>query len=73
MFEGRLEGYDNATNVVISLCQEITISKDQEPKMYDLGVYMIRGGTVVCVGEVEKKVEWKDIRGDALKDTKNPL
>lgn len=73
MFEGKLEGFDNATNVVISLCQEIIVSREEEPKKYELGVYMVRGGTVVCIGEVTEEVEWKDIRGDKLKGTKNPL
>ena len=35
----------------------------------------MRGGNVVCIGEVDDAVEldWSAIRGAELKDTKNPL
>lgn len=37
----------------------------------------MRGGNVVCIGEVDedldKEVDWMTVKGDELKDTKNPL
>lgn len=40
-----------------------------------LGVYLLRGGSVVCIGEVDEMadIEWMKVTGDELKDTKNPL
>lgn len=36
---------------------------------------MIRGGGVVCVGDVEEveDFEWGKVKGSPLKDTRNPL
>ncbi|EGV61519.1 snRNP Sm protein [Yamadazyma tenuis] len=78
LFEGKLEGIDNATNIVISNCIERIArvkGTDDKYQQLDMGLYMLRGGTVVCIGEVDESipVDWENLTGDKLKDTKNPL
>lgn len=74
LFEGTLESFDHSTNIVISSTIERVIYPDEENQMLALGVYLLRGGSVVCIGEVDEKieVEWMELNGE-LKSTKNPL
>lgn len=76
LFEGVLQGCDKQSNVVISSCVERVIDEDDEDNQeLDLGIYFLRGGMVVCVGEIDddEKIDWLKIKGATLKDTKNPL
>lgn len=75
VFEGILECYDHSTNIVISHTMEILIYPDGENQLISLGVYLLRGGNVVCVGEVDGDIEldWMMIHGEELRTTKNPL
>lgn len=54
---------------------ERVIYPDDENQMLLLGVYLLRGGTVVCAGEVDESehVDWMKVKGQELKGTKNPL
>jgi U6 snRNA-associated Sm-like protein LSm8 len=78
-FVGTLEGYDKSTNILLSNCIERIIypEEDEENQDVPLGLYMLRGGNVVCVGEIDadldSKIEWLKVQGNVLKDTKNPL
>lgn len=46
----------------------------EDAQEIELGVYVIRGDSVVCVGEIESKVDWTTINTACeLKGTKNPL
>ncbi|KAL1571420.1 U6 snRNA-associated Sm-like protein LSm8 [Candida albicans P76067] len=80
-FEGILEGYDKSTNIILSNCIErIIYSKDDEEgenQEIPLGVYIMRGNEIVCVGEIDdelyKSINWETLKGHALKSTKNPL
>lgn len=75
LFEGKLESFDHSTNIVISETIERVIYPDEENETLQLGVYLLRGGNVVCAGEIDESIEvdWANINGDELKDTKNPL
>lgn len=79
LFEGILQGYDRQTNIVLSDCIEriLTDELNEENQEIDLGVYMIRGGAVVCVGLVDevqdRDIDWMLVKGTPLKGTKNPL
>ncbi|ODV78643.1 U6 snRNA-associated Sm-like protein LSm8 [Suhomyces tanzawaensis NRRL Y-17324] len=77
LFEGILQGFDKSTNIIISNCIErIIYDDDEENQEIALGLYMMRGGTVVCVGEIDEEaaqgVDWLSVKGE-LKGTKNPL
>ncbi|KAK6201293.1 uncharacterized protein RJT21DRAFT_1239 [Scheffersomyces amazonensis] len=79
LFEGILQGYDKSTNIVLSDCIErIIYSEANEPNQeIEMGLYLMRGGNIVCVGEVDEEqddeLDWINIKGDTLKGTKNPL
>lgn len=79
LFEGILQGYDRQTNIVLSDCIErILYDTDaEENQEIELGVYMVRGGAVVCVGLVDevrdKDIDWMLVKASPLKGTKNPL
>ena len=80
-FEGILVGYDKSTILILSNCIErIIYSKDDEEgenQEIPLGVYIMRGNEIVCVGEIDdelyKSINWETLKGHALKSTKNPL
>lgn len=73
---GKLEGYDHLTNLILSSAQERIISSvtDDDGSIEDLGLYVIRGDLVCCVGEIEetidKEVKWEKVRGQSLVKTK---
>lgn len=48
---------------------------EEDNQEIPMGLYMMRGGNVVCIGEVDEDVEfdWTKVKGDELKGTKNPL
>ncbi|KAM9899290.1 hypothetical protein OXX80_006957 [Metschnikowia pulcherrima] len=75
LFEGTLSSFDHSTNIILSDTIERVIYPDGENQMLSLGVYLLRGGSVVCVGEVDElaDIDWMEIHGEDLKDTKNPL
>lgn len=75
LFEGKLESFDHSTNIVISSTVERVVYKDDENQLLPLGVYLLRGGSVVCIGEIDETVEldWMEVKGEDLKGTKNAL
>ncbi|EGW32249.1 uncharacterized protein SPAPADRAFT_50817 [Spathaspora passalidarum NRRL Y-27907] len=80
-FEGVLQGYDNSTNIILQDCIErILYSEedvDEENQEIPLGLYIIRGGEVACVGEIDPAkyatIDWSTLKASTLKTTKNPL
>lgn len=75
LFEGTLECFDHSTNLVIAHTVEWIIHANEENESLPLGVYLLRGGSVVCVGEVDETqgLDWMSVKGDDLRGTKNPL
>lgn len=79
-FEGTLQGYDKSTNIILTECVERIIYSEEENEENQailLGVYLMRGGEIVCIGEIDedkyKQIDWMAIKGQPLKGTKNPL
>lgn len=76
-FTGILKGYDHSTNLILANTKERVLYEDDSPDIIDLGVYMLRGETVVVCGlidnEVDQQIDWTKVRGKPLKSTKNPL
>ena len=82
-FEGILEGYDKSTNIILSNCIERIINspedeeEEEDNQEIPLGVYIMRGNEVVCIGEISdelyKTINWMTLNGQPLKTTKNPL
>ncbi|KAK6461547.1 hypothetical protein DFJ63DRAFT_185137 [Scheffersomyces coipomensis] len=79
LFEGILQGYDKSTNIILSDCIERIIypEPEEENQEIPMGLYLMRGGNIVCVGEVDEQqddeLDWMKIKGENLKGTKNPL
>ncbi|KAG2734430.1 hypothetical protein G9P44_002436 [Scheffersomyces stipitis] len=78
LFEGTLSGFDKSTNIILNNCVERIIyseSENEENEELPLGLYLLRGGTIVCIGEIDEEslVDWSTVKGDRLKGTKNPL
>lgn len=76
-FIGTVQGYDDKTNVVLSDTIERIIHEDEEPESIPMGLYLVRGGSIVLVGGVEedidKDIDWSKVRGQPLKTTKNEV
>lgn len=75
LFEGILLSYDHSTNMILADTIERVIYPDEENQMLLLGVYLLRGGTIVFAGEVDEseQIDWMTVKGQELKGTKNPL
>ncbi|ODQ46661.1 hypothetical protein PICMEDRAFT_33877 [Pichia membranifaciens NRRL Y-2026] len=77
LFVGNLEGYDQNTNVVLTMSTERAFSSKASTQEKSIGGVVIRGDDVICVGsydgEIEKSTDYTKIFAEELKDTKNPL
>lgn len=77
LFVGNLEGYDQNTNVVLTMSKERAFSSKASTQEKIIGGVVIRGDDVICVGsydgEIEKSTDYTKIFAEELKDTKNPL
>ncbi|KAG5368532.1 U6 snRNA-associated Sm-like protein LSm8 [Yarrowia sp. C11] len=71
---GILQGYDQATNVILSNTRERVITPDEPTEVVDLGLYMLRGDCIACVGETDLEldgsIQWNEVRGEELGDTR---
>ncbi|CRH03758.1 U6 snRNA-associated Sm-like protein LSm8, putative [Plasmodium relictum] len=71
IFTGKLKGFDQTTNIILSNCFE-RIYKDSLEKI-SLGLYIIRGDTVTLIGEIDEDVD-KNILHDKIKpETLKPI
>ena len=77
LFVGNLEGYDQNTNVVLTMSKERAFSSKASTQEKNIGGVVIRGDDVICIGsydrEIEKSTDYTKIFAEELKDTKNPL
>lgn len=75
LFVGTLTGFDRSTNVVLAGCVERIIHPDAAMEEVGLGLQLLRGDMVVCIGEVdveeEAAIDQAAVRGQPLKSTKN--
>lgn len=76
-FVGILQGYDNLTNLIISETTERIISQDEDSIEEELGLYVVRGDLVSCVGlideEIDKQINWTKVKGAPLQKTKKSI
>lgn len=75
--QGTLEGYDNTTNLILTSAKERIFDEEEDTEHIDLGLFVVRGDSVVCIGvveeEIEKSIKWSEVHGVQLNDTKNPV
>lgn len=76
-FIGTLQGYDNLTNLILSETTERIILQDEDSIVEELGLYVIRGDLVSCVGlideEIDKRIDWTKVKGEQLQKTKKSI
>ncbi|KAK9797564.1 hypothetical protein AB5N19_07310 [Seiridium cardinale] len=78
MLVGKLESFDQLTNLVLSSALERVIrSTDdaEDSEEVPLGLYIVRGDNVCVVGLVDEKIEneinWSQVRGAPIGTTKH--
>lgn len=76
-FIGTLQGYDNLTNIILSETTERIILQDDDSIEEELGLYVIRGDLVSCVGLIDealdKQIDWTKVKGAPLQKTKKSI
>jgi U6 snRNA-associated Sm-like protein LSm8 len=76
---GVFEGYDHSTNLILSETQERVIVPVEEGESIvdDLGLFVIRGDLVVCVGDVDESldqsIDWTKVHGVTIEKTKKTI
>ncbi|KAI1855467.1 hypothetical protein JX265_007697 [Neoarthrinium moseri] len=75
---GKLESFDQLTNLVLSSAIERVIQtpeSDEPSQEVPLGLYIVRGDNVSVVGlvdeELDDKIRWSDVKGAAIGTTKH--
>jgi len=67
---GVLRGFDQLTNIILDECHERVFSANGVEQVV-LGLYIIRGDNVACIGEMnadlDKKLDFSRIRAEPLK------
>ncbi|KAJ3349742.1 N(alpha)-acetyltransferase 38, NatC auxiliary [Allomyces javanicus] len=70
VFTGRLRGIDQTTNLILENCHERMFSADEGVEEIRHGLYVIRGESVVLVGEIdeakEEQTDLASIRADPI-------
>ncbi|KAJ9080496.1 U4/U6-U5 snRNP complex subunit lsm8 [Entomophthora muscae] len=54
---GGLMGSDQATNLVLSDCEERIFSMSEPTEIVPLGLYLVRGDNVVVVGQIDEEID----------------
>lgn len=71
LFTGILTGLDQATNLILSNCEERVFDSEEGCFKVPYGVYMLRGDNVAIVGEINEDIddtiELENIRAEPLK------
>lgn len=72
-----MEGFDKNVNIILSQAKERIFDPVDTTVTMELGLYIIRGDNVVCMGDVDEEIEteidWEKVHGSSLRNTKNPL
>lgn len=74
---GKLEGFDQNINLVLTDSKERLFSNNDQDftKDLNLGSVVLRGDNIVCIGIVDDSVEglidYTKMKGSILKDTEN--
>ena len=57
VFTGILKGVDQTLNLILGECEERIYSLDQALQIEKIGLYVIRGDSVVMIGELDDHIE----------------
>ncbi|CCG83080.1 U6 snRNP-associated protein Lsm8 [Taphrina deformans PYCC 5710] len=71
---GRLLGFDQATNIILSEAEERIFVKGENVISEAIGLYLLRGENIAIIGEIdqdiEDKINWENVTGEPIKETK---
>ncbi|CDO53385.1 similar to Saccharomyces cerevisiae YJR022W LSM8 Lsm (Like Sm) protein [Geotrichum candidum] len=74
-FVGTLQGYDQSTNIILTDTQERIITPDEPTEIIDLGLYLLRGDSIVVCGlvdeEINNSIDWTKVRGNRIDTTRH--
>lgn len=56
---GTLRGFDQTTNLILEDSHERVFSTAQSVQVVQLGLYVVRGDNVACVGELDEDLDSK--------------
>jgi len=56
-FHGILKGFDQTINLILDQAHERVYSQDEGVDMVPLGLYIIRGDSVITIGEVDDEID----------------
>ncbi|KAI0461343.1 hypothetical protein LJB42_001011 [Komagataella kurtzmanii] len=77
LITGILLGFDVSTNIILEKAQERVFHLTEETQTIDLGLFLLRGNNVVCIGlvdeEEEETMNWASLHGRQLGDTWHAL
>jgi len=59
---GNFVGHDQVQNVILKEAHERIYSEDEAPERVPLGVYVVRGDSLVLIGEFDESVNDDNIR-----------
>jgi U6 snRNA-associated Sm-like protein LSm8 len=68
---GTLKGVDHANNIILGNAHERIFSETEGVEDVSVGLYLIRGDSVIIIGEVDEEAD-NEIKWDALKGTPLP-
>jgi len=56
-FHGTLKGFDQTINLILDQAHERVYSADAGVEMVPLGLYIVRGDTVITIGEIDEDLD----------------
>ena len=72
---GTLKGFDNVTNAILEGCEERIFATDEGVERVPLGLYLVRGDNIACVGlineEEDAAIDLSVVRGEPFKAVKH--
>ncbi|KAF8348680.1 Sm-like ribonucleoprotein [Amanita rubescens] len=54
---GKMAGYDQRSNVVISECKERVYSIEEGVEEIPLGLYLVKGDMIILIGEIDDAID----------------
>ncbi|OLL21807.1 U6 snRNA-associated Sm-like protein LSm8 [Neolecta irregularis DAH-3] len=74
---GDLIGYDQTTNLILKNTEERIFRIDEGVEIAKLGLYVLRGDSIVLVGEtdteLEDKIDWLKIKADQIQEVRHGM
>ncbi|KAF8725119.1 hypothetical protein AX14_008321 [Amanita brunnescens Koide BX004] len=54
---GKMAGYDQRSNIVISECKERVYSMEDGVEEIPLGLYLVKGDMIILIGEIDDAID----------------